>query len=283
MGRAEAQPDALARLYEAVTARAPAVARVRPLAVVRASCGSDLVCAATALAGVFDGRAALERVPHPDTDTIRGVTWRRSLGALRRLEDGRWLIPLERFERQAEQEVKDALTAVAGVDGASVVLDLRSNRGGPFARMLRVAGVFTGPVNAALYLVRDGERTSQAIPSAGRAGGVKRLTVLVGPETASSAEMLAALLRRYADAEVVGERTAGKDYLHDVLPVDHDWRLLVPAARVEIPGERLGRGLVPDRPLRAPWSAPRAPPRPRRRGRPGVLRVRARRVHGFRP
>jgi hypothetical protein len=36
-----------------------------------------------------------------------------------------------------------------------------------------------------------------------------------------------------------------------VVAVDQDWRLLVPAERVEVPGETLAGGLVPDRPLPA--------------------------------
>jgi C-terminal processing protease CtpA/Prc len=78
-----------------------------------------------------------------------------------------------------------------------------------------------------------------------------KLTVLVGPETASSGEILAALLRRYGGAELLGAPTAGKDYLSRVVAVDQDWRLLVPAERIEVPGETLAGGLVPDRLLPA--------------------------------
>ena len=75
------------------------------------------------------------------------------------------------------------------------------------------------------------------------------ITVLVGRQTASSGEILAALLRRHAGAELVGERTAGKDYLTRVVPLDQDWRLLLPAERIEVPGESLSGGLQPDRAL----------------------------------
>lgn len=75
--------------------------------------------------------------------------------------------------------------------------------------------------------------------------------VLVGPGTASSAEVLAALLQRYADARLAGSQTAGKDYLTRVIAVDHDWRLLVPAERIEVPGVTLTGGLQPDEGLPA--------------------------------
>ena len=70
--------------------------------------------------------------------------------------------------------------------------------------------------------------------------------MLIGPETASSAEVLAALLRRHAAARLVGTRTLGKDWLSRLVPPDHDWRLSIHAERIEVPGEPLVQGLVPD-------------------------------------
>ncbi len=87
--------------------------------------------------------------------------------------------------------------------------------------------------------------------------GTRDLVVLVGPETASSAEVLAALLQRYAGARLAGSRTAGKDHLTRVIAVDHDWRLLVPAERIEVPGIELTGGLRPAEKL--PGDAPPEP------------------------
>ena len=112
--------------------------------------------------------------------------------------------------------------------------------------MLRIAAGFAGPVKDALHLVGSEGETSLALPAIPAFGAVCGLTVVVGRETASSGEILAALLARYAAARLVGERTAGKDYLLRVLPVDHDWHLLVPAERVAVPGIVLAGGLIPD-------------------------------------
>ncbi len=236
------------RLRAAVAAYAPPETTLPARSEIDRRCAEDAVCAAALVARAFDGRAALERVTHPDTDTIRLVKTRPSVRALGRLADGAVLVALDRFGRKAEPELRAALT---GLGGARLVLDLRANDGGDFERMLRVAGLFTGPVDDALYLLGSDGRRSRSIPALARIGGVVALAVLVGARTASSAEMLAALLRRYARAEVLGERTFGKDYLVRAIPVHHDWRLLVPAERVEIPGETLAGGLVPDRPAPA--------------------------------
>ncbi len=258
------------RLLATVAAYAPADAGLPESSTLRRLCGTDALCAARLLARALGKGAALERVAHPDTDIIRRATTPPSVRALGRLPDGAALIALDRFGRTAERELREA---IAALDASRVVLDLRANRGGGFERMLRVAGLFTGPVAHALDVIGKDGRRPRAIPAGGRIAGVRGLTVVVDPtvvvglpvvvgltvvvgrHTASSGEMLAALLRRHAGAEIVGEKTAGKDYLVRVVPVHHDWRLVLPAERVEIAGESLVGGLRPDRP--APELAPR--------------------------
>ncbi len=241
------------RLLEAVEAHGPVTEGVTAEALGRA-CGTDLLCAARRIIAGSDGRARLERRIHPDTDTIRWVTTRASLGGHAQAGDGRTVVSLERFGRKVEWELRAAL---AGQDsGRGLVLDLRDNRGGDFGRMLRVAGLFTGALPEALYLIDGSGRRPVAIPGNGTPLDTGALTVLVGPETASSGEILAALLRRYAGAEMIGQRTLGKDYLLRVVAIDQDWRLLLPAERVEVPGETLAGGLLPDRPLPPDGIAP---------------------------
>ena len=114
--------------------------------------------------------------------------------------------------------------------------------------MRRVASLFTGPVEGAIRLVGLDGVTGVALPAPLRDLGLDgaAIDVLVGPGTASSAEVLAALLRRHAGARLVGARTAGKDWLTRLVPVDHDWRLAIPAEHIEVPGEHLAQGLAPD-------------------------------------
>ncbi len=249
MPAAGATDAAVDRLLAAVEAYASPGGALPGRVALRQRCGDDLLCAAVLIADAFDGRATVERVTHPDTDTIRWVNTRPSVRVLGRAADGAALIALDRFGRKAKRELRAALPAAA-----HVVLDLRANRGGDLDRMLEVAGLFTGRVDNALYLVGRNGRQARAIPATGPISGIARLTVVVGPQTASSAEMLAALLRRHARAEIAGDRTSGKDYLVRIFPVHHDWRLVLPAERVEIPGESLAGGLRPDRP------APELPP-----------------------
>ncbi len=213
---------------------------------VRAVCGEDALCVARRIAAAGDGRARLQRRGHPDTDTIRWVTTQASVQQPAFARDDREVVVLERFGRKVEWELRAALQALPA--RMPLILDLRANRGGDFGRMLRVAGLFTGARDEALFLVDGAGRQPVAIPEGDGRIHTGRLVVLIGPHTASSGEILAALLRRYAGAKLRGLRTAGKDYLLRVVPVDHDWQLLLPSERVVVPDEILAGGLVPDGP-----------------------------------
>ncbi len=220
-------------------------AELLSLAAVREACGSDTLCAAREIETASEGRARLEPIAHPETDTIRWAETAPSVTAVHVAPDGRHWIVLDGFGRKVVPEMVEAMAGEAPLG-----LDLRGNAGGDFGRMLKVAALFTDNVKDALFLIDNEERnsislTGQSLPMTAEP------VVLVGPGTASSAEVLAALLQRYADARLAGSQTAGKDYLTRVIAVDHDWRLLVPAERIEVPGVTLTGGLQPDEGLPA--------------------------------
>jgi len=211
-------------------------------------CSGDILCAAREAAACSQRPARLEQVEHPDSDRIRWVTTAPSVTAVAELPDGALLVELARFGRTAVRELATAMERLPPAH--LLLLDLRGNDGGSFRRMLTVAALFTGPRKDALRLEQDGEGEAIDVP-APDAGPfqVSRLAVLIGPETASSAEILAGLLRRWAGARLYGAKSAGKDWLYRVIPVEHDWRLYWPGATARIPGERLAGGLVPDGPI----------------------------------
>ena len=214
----------------------------------RRDCDRDALCAARSIVA-GDARARLARTAPPDTDRIRWVRSLPSVAEVALLGDGRGLIRLERFGRKAGRELRAGLEGLADTrwDGR-LLLDLRRHRGGDLGRMLRVAGHFTGAVPAALRLQGEPPQPLD-IPDRTWRAQVTALTLLVGPETASSAEILAALLRHHAGARVLGARTAGKDYLHRIVPIVQGWQLYLPAETVAVPGETLAGGLRPDGPL----------------------------------
>lgn len=210
----------------------------------RARCGDDALCVARQLAARPADRFVLRPAAPPDSDRIRWAVTRPSLVEARPLHDGRFYLRLDRFGRKAEAELRTAFDEQAG-GPLALHLDLTQNGGGDFGRMLRIAAGFAGPAPDALRLVGAAGEVSRALPEVPAFGAVCDLTVEVGPGTASSGEVLAALLVRHAGAALVGETTAGKDYLLRVLPVDQEWQLLVPAERIVVPDVTLAGGLVP--------------------------------------
>ncbi len=245
IGPAAAGELAIDRLYDASL---PYATGLPARAEIDRRCGMDARCAAEIIVEAFRGRARLEPVMHPDSDSIRLVTTEPSLGRVGPVAGAGLMVALDRFGRDAVHALRDAVG-----DAPSLILDLRANGGGALERMLRVAALFTGPIPGALEARGPSSRRVLAIPDSRDRLSPKRLTVLVGRQTASSAEILAALLRRYRGAEILGETTFGKDYVYRVIPVDHDWRLLIPGERIDIPGETLAGGLTPDRAAPQTW------------------------------
>ncbi len=211
--------------------------RLPSAAALASACGEDAVCAGLAIARAHGGGARVDEVASPDSDSIRRQRHLPSLAV-----EGR-VIRLDRFGRRVVAELE---SAIASLGEAPIVLDLRRNAGGRLERMVRVAARFTGPVTRAFRTAGSRGAAWRDLPSGGRPPAPSP-TVLIGPETASSAEILAALLRRWAGATLVGARTRGKHVVLRSITLDQFRRLLLPSQRVEVPGEPLSGGLVPDR------------------------------------
>jgi hypothetical protein len=213
-----------------------------------AALGIDLTFAP--FLGRLPAGTILQRVRHPTSDQIRWAVTESSVTRTANLGAGRRLIRLDGFGRKVDYELSAALR---GTD--ALVLDLRHNHGGVLSRMLRIAGRFTGAVPDAVRLVKADQVRMLAIPPPSGTIWRGRITVLVGANTISSGEVLTALLRRHADAIVLGERTWGKDYVLRVEAIDPDWRALIPDGQIEVPGEILTGGLLPDGPIPAELTA----------------------------
>jgi carboxyl-terminal processing protease len=96
----------------------------------------------------------------------------------------------------------------AGVQGW--VIDLRHNPGGDLQAVAKVAGLFMDQRPIGIAVDRSGQR--QAIFAEPRSTLLKvrpKLVVLVDGGSGSGAELLAAALKEYQMASLVGQRTAG--------------------------------------------------------------------------
>jgi Peptidase family S41 len=240
--------DSIARIHAAVTKSVLAGTSLPSLQEIEVVCGKDSVCAASMMAAALGDRAFVARVDHPDTDTIRLVKSQPSVIETRCLAGCGRVVILRRFGRTVKAELRTAVGRVTRQRGCRLlVLDFRGNEGGPFEQMLAVAGMFVGNVDGAIYLVDGSSKTPVSVSGNGEFSLLlDELVILVDGTTASSAEILAALLRQRAGAKIVGKRTFGKDYLLHAIPVSHDLELVVPGKQVVILGETMRGGIEPD-------------------------------------
>ncbi len=225
------------------------------------ACHSDAVCAAKLIAKALGAKARLERVKHPTSDSIRRVKSMPSIARWTLKSPHHLIIVLNRFGRKARAEIRAALAqaqrqADKQVDAAEAIsdkkniktleLDLRNNHGGNVNYMLRVAALFIGSQKKALGLTGKNKTVWLDVPPNAKPLKDVRLILRVGGATASSAEIFTGLMRVYGKAVIMGQKTYGKDYLLRIIPVSHDWQLLIPAETITISGVKLAGGIVPD-------------------------------------
>jgi carboxyl-terminal processing protease len=101
-----------------------------------------------------------------------------------------------------------ARTLSDGAPPSAVVLDLRDNDGGDADVIARVAGLFFAEDRPLVQRI-ERKQNVQRLHGAGRRAYLGPLAVLVGPDSASGAEALAALIDESGRGITVGERTAG--------------------------------------------------------------------------
>ena len=142
-----------------------------------------------------------------------------------------------------------------GMDG--LVLDLRRNRGGSLNQAVRTAGLFVAAGPIVQIRTHAGETQVRMDPDTGVEWDGP-LTVLVGPESASAAEIVAAAMQDYRRGLVVGERTHGKGTTQRIFPLNGTaavgaFRLTV-SRWYRVTGETIERrGVHPD--LELAWAA----------------------------
>lgn len=165
----------------------------------------------------------------------------------RRLADGVVYVRFDRFDLGEAAWLNRELKAAA--DAPGVILDLRQNGGGrTFALAIAVAAFFPRRVAEGTMVERDHRAVEKrSLPwRAARYSGP--LVVLVGPYTASAAEILAHVLQHHHRALLVGRRTAGAvvQAVFEDLPDGGQLELPI-TDYLGLDGQRLeGRGLTPD-------------------------------------
>ena len=133
----------------------------------------------------------------PEMPTARSAT---------RLNGGLLLLTFNQFDPGDDRWIARSIAESPGLRG--VILDLRGNGGGRDDVLDKIAGLFTTRREVLIRLTGKKvieEKTRGAGPNSYRGP----LAVIVGPNTASAAEILAFFLGESGRADTVGERSAG--------------------------------------------------------------------------
>jgi C-terminal peptidase prc len=183
----------------------------------------------------------------PGLDFIRGLSSEGQEPSVQLESSGRAYIRLGSFTRRTGHQFESALHSQHGTALKAAIIDLRDNGGGDLLSALEVAGNFVPHGAPMLQLV--GRTAVRDYTNSGHSLFTNlRLDVLVNGNTASSAEVLAWLLRHYVGARILGERTKGKGTVQEVYRLDPKARLVLTTAAYRMPdGSSLdGVGIVPD-------------------------------------
>ncbi|MFN8635595.1 MAG: S41 family peptidase [Chloroflexota bacterium] len=118
------------------------------------------------------------------------------------------LIKIRTFREGVPEQVEQALVQGRNRGARAWIVDLRGNTGGQLRTMARVAVNFIENRPVGLAVDRSGQRAQIAAPSRPVVGRFPYV-VLVDHETSSAAELLAAAIKEYQIAPIVGLQTAG--------------------------------------------------------------------------
>ena len=142
---------------------------------------------------------AASRQPGEARDTPSG----RRIG---RTADGILVLAFDQFDPGDDRWIADAIAGTPNLRG--VILDLRENSGGRDDVLDKIAGLFSPSRKLLIRLI--GRKTiEEKTRGAGPHAYSGPLAVIVGPDTASAAEILAAFLSESGRAYTVGEHSAG--------------------------------------------------------------------------
>ena len=156
-------------------------------------------------------------------------------------------IELQGFTEPAVRELRDELQEIVDKGYSGIILDLRRNPGGGLETTIQVTDMFLDDGIILREVSREGAETITEAEPGGAATEIP-MVLLVGPGSASGAEVLACALRDNDRATLVGQTTFGKGSINHFRELSDEGGLYVSIARWQCPsGEQIEAvGVAPD-------------------------------------
>jgi len=164
-----------------------------------------------------------------------------------RLTDEIALVEIKQFTAKLSDKLKDELAKLKDEGFQKLIIDLRNNHGGVFAESLRTVELFL-PEKQILLRTFQREQKLQNYVSVNKKPFGFDIAILVNPQTASSAEVLASALQDQQKALVIGTKTYGKGVFEKTFKLDNDFHVKFITGTMYSPKGQSwqGRGLTPD-------------------------------------
>ncbi|MCA9637123.1 MAG: PDZ domain-containing protein, partial [Myxococcales bacterium] len=159
-----------------------------------------------------------------DQKLVRDVVTIRNVEA-KMLGDGLGYLRLRGFAETTADELDAALEALSGAGMKRLIVDLRICPGGLLDAAVAVTSRFLDEGDR-IVSVSDRKKGDKELKAEeqGRWRGIP-MAALIGPKTASSAEILADALATHAGATLIGAPSMGKGSVESIHELDNGWAL----------------------------------------------------------
>ena len=147
-------------------------------------------------------------------------------------------IPLQTFNENAADEVRDAVRSLLANGATGLVLDLRDNGGGIVDQSLSISSLFLEDDQEIVSVRTRGEPDEVARASGARIAADVPLVVLTNGGTASAAEIVAGALQDHDRALVLGTTTFGKGLVQSLYSLDGGYALKLTTGKWYTPSGR---------------------------------------------
>lgn len=165
-----------------------------------------------------------------DVIVVPTVTWEPAIDESGAPARDVAIVQLQQFTQHTVGDLQEALRQIRQRGYRAIILDLRSNPGGSLDATIRVADMFLDR-GIILYEVDRGGAKRAVQARQGGEGVDIPVVVLVGPGSASGAEVLASALQDNGRAVLIGEKTFGKGTVNQIHELSNRGALYVTVGR----------------------------------------------------
>jgi carboxyl-terminal processing protease len=180
---------------------------------------------------------------------VRDIIKIKDIKEAKILEDGIAYIRLVEFRENTAKEIDEVLEKLSSEGMTSIILDLRNNPGGLLDEAVKVTGKFIEKGNLIVYTKgRIDSQDLKFISESNRPILDLPMVVLINEGSASGSEIVAACLKYYKRAIILGTKSFGKGSVQTIIPLSDGSGLRLTTSKYFTPsGEVIhGKGVEPD-------------------------------------